>query len=60
MKSHVTANDPPNNNEEGGDEESNLDARANGNAHGKIHLVADSNHHSRDMLCRVSDDRDQD
>lgn len=58
-ESHGLINDPANNDEEGGDTKSNLDGGANGNVHGKIHLVADGNNNSGDVLSSVSDNGDE-
>lgn len=53
------SNDPANNDQERGNKKSNLDARADGNTHSQIHLVAHSHHDRRDMLSSVADNRDQ-
>jgi hypothetical protein len=59
VKRHFTTNDPSDNHEEGSDAQGNLDAGANRHTHGKVHLVAQSDDYSSDVLRRVSDNGDQ-
>lgn len=59
-KSHGLTNDPSDNNKERSDTEGNLNTRSNGNSHGKVHLVTNRNHDSRNVLSRVSDNGNQD
>lgn len=54
VKGHRLSNDPAKDNQERGDEESNLDAGADGHAHSQVHLVADGHHDSRDVLSSVA------
>ena len=60
MQRHGLANDPAENNEEWRDEERNLQAGADGDANGKIHLVLVGDDARRDMLRCVAHDRQQD
>lgn len=59
VERHVTANDPTDDDEERSNKESNLDAGANGNTHGQVHLVSGRNHDSSDMLSGVTHNRNQ-
>lgn len=59
-ESHGLINDPANNDEEWSDAKGNLDGGANGDVHGKIHLVADGNNNGGDVLGGVSNNRDED
>lgn len=60
MKSHgLVENSPSEDDQKRGNEKGDLDARANGNTHGKVHLVANSHNNGRDVLCRVTDDGDE-
>jgi hypothetical protein len=54
------SDDPADNNEEGRDTKSNLDAGADGNTHGKVHLVSEGDNNGGDVLSGVADDRNQD
>lgn len=60
MERHVLPDDPANNNQERGDEKSDLDTGANGNTHGEIHLVADSHDNGSDVLGRITNNRNED
>lgn len=57
---HVLSNDPANNDQEGGDEKSDLDTRANRYAHSKIHLVTDSHDNRCDMLGCITNNWNED
>lgn len=59
-ESHGLPNDPANNDEEGSDTESNLNARSNSNTHGQIHLVPNGDNDSSDMFSGISNNRNQD
>lgn len=60
MERHRLPDDPANNDEERGNQKGDLNAGADCDAHGQVHLVTNGNHHGRDMLRRVSNNRDQD
>ncbi|CRK20266.1 hypothetical protein BN1723_012084, partial [Verticillium longisporum] len=55
----LVENSPAEDDEEGGDEKSDLNAGSDGDAHSQIHLVANGDHNSRDVLSSVSDDGDE-
>lgn len=54
VKRHITADDPTNDDKKRCYAKSNLNARANGNTHSEIHLVADGDYYGCDMLRRVA------
>jgi hypothetical protein len=59
VESHGHIDDPADDDEEGSHEESNLNAGANRDAHGQIHLVAESNNNSGYMLGCIADNGDE-
>ena len=60
VQCHISVNDPADDDQKRGDTKGNLDAGANCDTHGKVHLVPNSYHDGGDVLGSVSDDRDQD
>lgn len=60
VKRHVLSDDPANNDQEGSDTKSDLDRGADGNAHGQVHLVTESDDDGGYVLCSVAHNRDED
>lgn len=59
-KRHVAINNPANNDQEGGNTKSNLDTRANRDAHGEVHLIAHGDDDGGNVLGGVADNGDED
>lgn len=59
VESHILTNDPANNDEERSHEEGDLNAGADGDAHGKVHLVAEGNNNSGNVLSCIAHNRNK-
>jgi hypothetical protein len=60
VQRHGLSNDPSNNDQERSNEKGDLDAGSDGDTHGKVHLIAYSDNHCRNVFRSISNDRNQD
>lgn len=60
VQAHVRVKDPAEEDDDGGDEEGDLDARADGDADGQVHFVLACDGHGCDVLGCVADDGEDD